>query len=107
MTTITLMISTCPDPQTAEAIALRLIEERLAACVNILGGVTSLYLWQGTLCREQECLLLIKTASERQEALLARLRTLHPYEVPEILCLPVVQGHPPYLEWVKQCTRSD
>jgi periplasmic divalent cation tolerance protein len=106
MTTITLILTTCPDQQVAESIAQHLIEEQLAACVNILGGVLSLYRWQGALCRDQECLLLIKTASERQAELLARLRALHPYEVPEILCLPVDQGHPPYLEWVKQCTMS-
>jgi periplasmic divalent cation tolerance protein len=104
MTTITLNLCTCPDQATAERLAGQLVERRLAACVNILPGITSVFSWQGRIEREQEVLLLIKTAAERVEAMQQVLAELHPYEVPEIINLPVATGHQPYLEWVRQCT---
>ena len=106
MSTITLIISTCPNQEVAETIAQRLLEENLAACVSILAGVTSIYRWQGEVVKDQEYMLFIKTATERQDELLGRLRDLHPYDVPEIICLPIEKGHQPYIEWVKECTIS-
>jgi periplasmic divalent cation tolerance protein len=102
-----LLFCTCPDEVAASAIAERLVEERLAACVNRLPGIHSVYRWQGAIERDTEVLLLIKTARSRVDALTARLRELHPYEVPEIIAVSVTQGLPDYLNWVTQCTSTD
>ena len=91
---------TAPDRATAEQVGEALVRERLAACANVLPGVTSLFWWGGELQRAEEALLVLKTAAERVEALLARAVELHPYEVPELLALPVEAGLPAYLEWV-------
>lgn len=96
---------TCPDRESAEGIATALVEERLAACVNLLSGLTSIYCWQDSVRREPECLLLIKSTATRFEALRSRLRTLHPYEVPEIIALPVSHGDPAYLQWLTENTQ--
>lgn len=106
MTTITLNLCTCPDLTTAQSLATQLVQGRLAACVNILPSVSSVYLWQGNVEQGSEVLLLIKTASERVEALQRALVELHPYEVPEIISLPITAGNHPYIEWVRQCTTS-
>ncbi len=97
--------STCPDRESAEGIATALVEERLAACVNLLPGLTSIYRWQDSVRREPECLLLIKSTAARFEALCSRLRALHPYEVPEIIALPVSHGDPAYLQWLTENTQ--
>jgi periplasmic divalent cation tolerance protein len=97
---------TFPDRESAETIATTLVEERLAACVNLVPDLTSLYRWQGELHREPECLLLIKTTAARFEALRARLRALHPYELPEIIGLPISHGDPAYLQWLTENTRT-
>ncbi|MEO5343415.1 MAG: divalent-cation tolerance protein CutA [Gammaproteobacteria bacterium SHHR-1] len=104
MPTITLNLCTCPDLDCAERLAKALVQQRLAACVNILPGISSVYAWQGQIEQETEVLLLIKTASEQVQAMTQALAELHPYEVPEIISLPVGTGHLPYIEWVKQCT---
>ncbi len=96
---------TCPDRESAEGIATALVEERLAACVNLLPGLTSIYRWQDSVRREPECLLLIKSTAARFEALCSRLRALHPYEVPEIIALPVSHGDPAYLQWLTENTQ--
>jgi len=96
---------TCPDRESAEGIATALVEERLAACVNLLPGLTSIYRWQDSVRREPECLLLIKSTATRFEALRSRLRALHPYEVPEIIALPVSHGDPAYLQWLTENTQ--
>lgn len=93
-------ISTAPDADTGARIAQVLVEERLAACVNVVPGVRSIYRWQGAIEDEQEVLLVIKTHAERVAALAERLRALHPYDVPELLALPVDAGLAPYLQWV-------
>lgn len=85
----------------AEAIARALVEEQLAACVNIVPQVTSIYRWKGSVERESEALLVIKTPAERFAALDARMRELHPYDVYELLALPVEEGHRPYLDWLR------
>jgi len=99
-----LLLSTCPDAETAAAIARTLVEERLAACVNRVPGLTSIYRWRGEMHEDGEVLLLIKTTGERYEALRARLVELHPYEVPELIALEITAGHAPYLNWLREQT---
>ncbi|WP_374249090.1 divalent-cation tolerance protein CutA [Thermomonas sp.] len=103
--TALLCLCTCPDMATAERIAGTLVEEQLAACVNLLPGVTSLYRWQGRLQRDAEVLLLIKTTRDRYPALQARLPQLHPYELPELLAVEAADGLPAYLHWLAAATR--
>ncbi len=97
---VRVVISTAPDPETGTRIARALVEERLAACVNVVPGVRSIYRWQGAIEEGQEVLLVIKTQAERVAPLAERLRALHPYEVPELLALPVDAGLASYLQWV-------
>jgi periplasmic divalent cation tolerance protein len=94
-------LSTCPDEATARAIAQALVTERLATCVNRLSGVTSTYFWDGRLQDDAEILLIIKTTAARQAELAARLKALHPYELPELVVLPVTGGNEAYLQWVR------
>lgn len=100
MDTILLVYCTAPDPDTARELAHTLVEERLAACVNVLPGLRSLYRWQGRVHEDAEILLLMKTTAARYPALQERLRALHPYELPEIVAVSVSAGLPTYLEWV-------
>ncbi len=95
-------LTTVGSSEDAERIARALVERRLAACVNVVGGVVSIYRWRGAVERDGEWLLVIKTSSERLEALRAGLSGLHPYELPELLVLPVSSGHPPYLAWLTE-----
>ncbi len=104
MAEVLLALSTLPDETLATALAKTLVEERLAACVNILPGIRSVYAWQGELCDDNEVLMMIKTTNVRLPALRERLSALHPHDVPELIALPVVDGLPPYLQWVNQCT---
>lgn len=100
------VLSTVPDQKSADKIAVALVKERLAACVNLMPGITSIYSWKQELKREPECLLIIKTTAGRFEALRRRLRALHPYQTPEILALPVSHGDPDYFDWLTQNTRT-
>jgi len=95
-----------PDGETARRLARLLVEERLAACGNIIERVRSIYRWQGKIEDQPEALLLLKTRSELFEALRKRVVELHPYEVPEIIALPLAAGHPPYLDWIDSCTHK-
>ncbi len=95
---------TCPDPATAERIAETVVDERLAACVNIAPGLTSIYRWQGRIQRDAEVLLIIKTRSTVYPLLEGRIRELHPYEVPEIIALPIQAGSATYLDWIVEST---
>ena len=88
-------------PAAAEGVAEALVGERLAACVNLVGPVRSVYRWDGAVQKEDELLAVIKTTAARRDALLARLRELHPYDVPEMLVMPVEHGLPAYLDWVR------
>jgi periplasmic divalent cation tolerance protein len=106
-TDVLLVFCTCPDEGVASEIAECLVAERLAACVNGIPGIRSVYQWQGTIERDTEVLLLIKTTRTRLDTLTARLRELHPYDVPEIIAVCVSQGLPDYLNWVTQCTSAD
>jgi periplasmic divalent cation tolerance protein len=101
-----LAFCTCPDPETGERLATVLVEEGLAACVNLLPGIRSIYVWREALQRDSEALLLIKTRQGRFSALAARLRELHPYDLPEIIACPISQGLPEYLQWVTACTST-
>lgn len=96
----------CPDADTAERLAQRLVEERLAACVNVLPGMRSVYRWQGTVERADEVLLMIKTSSERLAALTERVIALHPYELPELVAVEAAGGSAAWLEWVAAETRT-
>lgn len=86
----------------AAALARTLVEERLAACVNVLAPMISIYRWKGDVAQDHEQQLIIKTAAERVPALEARLRTLHPYEVPEFLVIPLAGGSNAYLTWLRE-----
>jgi periplasmic divalent cation tolerance protein len=99
--TVLLCYCTCPDAASAQAIATALVGERLAACVNRLTGVASTYRWRGEVTTDHEELLLVKTTATRFEALKARLLELHPYELPELVAVPVERGHAGYLDWVR------
>ena len=79
-----------------------LCEAHEAACVNIVPGIRSVYVWEGKECNEQECLLLIKSTSEKFEAVRARIRQLHSYKVPEIIAVPISAGDPAYLAWLRE-----
>lgn len=105
MTTL-LVLTSLPDRPAAEALANALVEARLAACVNILAPCRSVYRWQGTIEAADEVPLLIKTSSERYPALEMAIRSHHPYTLPEVIALPVVQGLPAYLAWVDSETRA-
>lgn len=106
MTDVQLVFTTLPTADAAVALARTLVEERLAACGNILPAVRSIYRWEGTLQDENEVLLLLKTRSEQFERLKARILELHPYEVPEVLAIPVEAGHRGYLDWIAATTKS-
>jgi periplasmic divalent cation tolerance protein len=105
-TTPLLILCTAPDRNTASALAEHLVDQRLAACVNITQPVTSVYRWQDQLESAEEYLLLIKTTQRQYAALEAAILALHPYELPEIIAVPVTQGLPGYLDWVEQCTKT-
>ena len=96
----------CPDLPSAQRIADALVDERLAACVNLLPGMRSVYRWQGVIQHDDEILLLIKTTRQRVDALGARIASLHPYELPELIAVEVVGGLPAYLSWVTDQTRG-
>lgn len=102
MTDVTALVvlSTFPDAETAARIARVLVEERLAACANLVPTVRSIYRWQDAIQDDAESLAIIKTTADRYAALAARIAELHPYEVPEIIALPLAGGHPPYLAWL-------
>jgi periplasmic divalent cation tolerance protein len=97
---VILVLTNFPDETTARELAEILIDKQLAACVNILQGCTSFYRWQGLTETAHEIPVLIKTTMQRYEAVEQTIRTLHPYELPEILAVPIDNGLPSYLQWV-------
>jgi periplasmic divalent cation tolerance protein len=99
-----LVFTNAPDRTVAMRIAQALVNERLAACVNVLGGYTSVYRWDGAVETAEELPLIIKTRAARYAEVQAAIRRLHPYELPEILAVPVVDGLPEYLDWVAEET---
>jgi periplasmic divalent cation tolerance protein len=102
-----LVLSTAPDRQTAERIGRTLVEEQLIACANLIPGLHSIYRWKGEVQAEPEVLILMKTRRGRFAALRERLPRLHPYQVPEVLALPVADGLDAYCRWVVEETRGD
>jgi periplasmic divalent cation tolerance protein len=102
-----LVLTNCPDAACAERIARALVDARLAACVNILAPARSVYRWQGAVEQADEVPLLIKTTAGRYTALEAAIRQHHPYEVPEIVALPIGRGLPAYLQWLADETRQE
>jgi periplasmic divalent cation tolerance protein len=103
-TPVRVVLTTAPDAAVASRLARALVQEHLAACVNLLPGVRSVYRWDDTVQEDEEVLLVIKTQAARSEALAARIKALHPYDVPEVVALPAVGGSPAYLEWVERET---
>lgn len=95
-----LVLTSLPDEASAQALALALVSERLAACVNVLAPCRSIYRWQGAIESALEVPLLIKSTTERYAALEAAIRARHPYELPEIVAVPIAHGLPEYLAWV-------
>lgn len=95
------MLCSCPDGAPAAQLAETLVAEHLAACVNRLAGVVSHYRWEGRVQQDTEALLVIKTTQHRLAALSARIRDLHPYELPEVVAVPVVGGLEEYLDWIR------
>jgi periplasmic divalent cation tolerance protein len=97
---VRVVLVTAPDLETAAALARTLVEEGLVACANVVPGVRSIYRWEGEVQDDAEVLLVAKTAAARCDALAARVRDLHPYDLPEVVVLPVSGGSRDYLDWV-------
>ena len=97
------VITTVGTEQEANLLAEELLERRHAACVNIIPGVRSLYRWRGSICRDSEYLLVIKSLEEEYELVAATILELHTYEVPEILTVPIARGDAKFLEWIGSC----
>jgi periplasmic divalent cation tolerance protein len=95
-----IVLVTVPNEETATKLAEALVGEKLAACVNVLDGVRSIYRWKGAVERDDELLCICKTTRDGFEKLRARVVELHPYEVPEVVALPIEAGHTPYLAWL-------
>ena len=96
-------LCTCPDKDTAEKIAHLLVNDKLAACVNILPGITSVYRWHEQVESAQEYLLLIKANKSSYQAIETTIKKHHPYELPEIIAVPIENGLPEYLHWIDSC----
>jgi periplasmic divalent cation tolerance protein len=103
---IQVTLCTCPDHNTAEAIARLLVTEGLAACVNIAANMMSIYSWQGQVESAEECLLFIKARADNYPAIETMIRKHHPYDLPEIIAIPVQQGLADYLHWINVCTTA-
>jgi periplasmic divalent cation tolerance protein len=101
-----LVLTTLPADADAVAFAEALVHARLAACVNLLPAMESIYRWQGGVARDPERQLVIKTLRLRVSALWDRVRDLHPYEIPEFVVLPIVDGNDVYLRWIRESTGS-
>jgi len=99
------VLVTAPNVEVATDLARALVDERLAACVNLIPGIRSFFRWEGQVQNEDEVLLVIKTGSDRCDALARRVQELHPYDVPEVLALPAVGGSTAYLDWVQAESR--
>lgn len=99
-TTVQFVLTACPNASAARRMATRLVDERLAACINIVPKVESIYRWQGKIERAREWLLVIKSRRRDYPRLESRLRELHPYELPEIVAVPIARGLSTYLSWI-------
>ncbi|RPJ06436.1 MAG: divalent-cation tolerance protein CutA [Deltaproteobacteria bacterium] len=106
MTDAIVIFTACASEEEALKIANGLVDECLAGCVSIVSPVRSIYRWEGRLCDEKEWLLIIKTGRERFEELEKKIKSFHSYSVPEIICLPILEGSLDYLEWLEETTRK-
>ena len=106
-TSILVVFVTCPSVAVGRRLARALLARRLAACVNVLPGVESHFRWKGRVDRAREVLLVIKTTRSAFARLRRAVAELHPYDVPEILALPVLAGHRPYLDWIASSLSGD
>ena len=96
---------TAPSKEVGREIANRLLEQKLAACINIVSPINSLYIWEGKIHDDEEALLVVKTRADLlKDGLIPAVKSIHPYEVPEILALPVLMGLESYLEWIEEVT---
>jgi periplasmic divalent cation tolerance protein len=102
MTDKIVVLSTCASAEEAERLARRVIDDRLAACVNVLSPVRSFYRWKGEIEDSAEWLLIIKSTRDKFDALRAALESAHTYEVPEVIAIPIVDGSPNYLSWIER-----
>lgn len=100
-TEVRVVLVTAPGVDVARDLARALVEAKLAACVNLVPGIRSVYRWEGEVQEDEEVLLVLKTRADRGAALASRIRELHPYDLPEVLELPAVGGSPAYLDWVR------
>lgn len=107
MTDTLIVFTNLPDRASAVQLARALVEKRLAACVNVLGEIASVYRWKGEVASETEVAVLIKTRASVYAALEASIKALHPYDIPEIVAVPVASGLPAYLDWVTAETPTD
>jgi periplasmic divalent cation tolerance protein len=105
MTATVLIYVTAPNRDEAVRIGREIVTDRLAACANVLPGMTSIYQWQGEIREDSEAVLILKTRRDLADRLVVRVRELHPYETPAILVLPVQSGNPAFLEWIQDETR--
>lgn len=103
---ILVVLVTCPNEDAANAVADHLVSTQTAACVNIVPRITSVYTWKGQICRDTELLLVIKCRANEFHRVKAAVLSKHPYEVPEIIGLPVTQGHEDYINWVYEVTTT-
>ncbi|EKE84553.1 divalent-cation tolerance protein CutA [Idiomarina xiamenensis] len=101
-----LLLCACPDQNSANSIARQLVDEQLAACVNIISGINSVYRWQGEVHDDPELLLLIKSTRSRYDEIEQRVLQLHPYDTPELIALPITSGLPAYLTWLRESTEG-
>lgn len=99
---LVLVTTTLPTEEAAEILATQLVEEKLAACVQIAGPIESTYLWEGAIERAEEWYCHCKAPAEKRDALIARIKELHPYEIPEIVAVRADAVHPSYLEWARR-----
>lgn len=102
-----LVLCTCPDEDSARTLSDSLVQEKLAACVSIVNPISSIFTWQGRIDTEQESLLLIKTTETAYSALEQAIKQRHPYEIPEIIAIPVQRGSAEYLNWIRENTCTD
>jgi periplasmic divalent cation tolerance protein len=101
MENIFVVLVTAPSTDVGRDIARALLDGKLAACVNIVPSITSLYTWEGELCVDEEVLLIIKTTTSAFDALTSAIKSIHPYDVPEIIALPLAAGSRDYLDWIQ------
>lgn len=104
--TFLVAFTTAPSPEAARALVGALVERRLVACGTVIPGAWSVYRWRGAVEQQEEAVVMLKTTAERWPELAEALPALHPYEVPELVAVPVVGGHPAYLRWVGEETET-